>query len=395
MTNEKENLNRRDFLSNVSLGALGVGTMRLLGGTGSSLLASCSKPSSDGKTSDNKLPRWRGFNYIDFSYSRSVMSDYKRLFTAEQEFKWFADWGFNFVRIPLSYWGYVEYDTTSGKNITSDETVIFREEALEAIEQTVHAAHKYNLHVNLCLHRAPGFCITDGAEREPFSLWWDEAAQQAFYTHWDMWAKRFKNVSPELLSFNLVNEPNLDDTPNRGEIYRKICEGCLDVIHQQTPDRLVLADGRRCSRAVTPELMGLNIEQSFHMYEPHNLTHWDGTGLVPKWPGGTAYWSGGQFNVPFSREKMQEHLQPWIDLAKHGVGVHCGETGGFPPTPYEVYMAWLTDLLDILKGNNIGWALWYYRGGFGLLNGKENGVQYENFYGRQLDRRLLTLLQNH
>jgi len=62
----------------------------------------------------------------------------------EQDFKWMADWGFDFVRIPMAYPSYLKYDPASGRDITPEETVDFREEAIEAVEQIVYTANKYH-----------------------------------------------------------------------------------------------------------------------------------------------------------------------------------------------------------------------------------------------------------
>ena len=48
----------------------------------------------------------------------------------------------------------------------------------------------------------------------------------------------------------------------------------------------------------------------------------------------------------------------WIELAKQGVGVHCGEGGTYHRTPHAVTLAWLRDALEILSGAGIGFALW-------------------------------------
>jgi aryl-phospho-beta-D-glucosidase BglC (GH1 family) len=208
----------------------------------------------------NKLPRWRGFNILDFFSPRAITGT--RFAATEQDFQWMVDWGFDFVRFPIAYPGYLKYNPAAEIPITPEQTVDFNEEAIEIIEKTVYAANKQGLHVSLNLHRAPGFCINAGF-REPFNLWKDAEAQQAFYTHWDMWAKRFKNVSPKLLSFDLVNEPCYKEDMNDqycpstaipGEIYRKVAKGCLEVIHRQNPNRLVVADGNHGGSLVTPEL---------------------------------------------------------------------------------------------------------------------------------------------
>ena len=355
-------------------------------------------------TIKNKLPRWRGFNILDNFSPRRYRESPERFAATEQDFKWIADWGFDFVRLPMAYPSYLEYNPASGNDITPEETVIFREEAVEAVERIVHAANKYKLHVSLNLHRAPGFCINAGF-REPFNLWKDDAAQQAFYAHWDMWARRFKNVSPDLLSFDLVNEPcykeDMNDqygasTPIPGDIYRKVAIGCLDVIHRHNPDRLVVADGNHGGSLVTPELNDLNIGQSCRGYYPHYISHyragwvWQNPDDAPKpvWPG---IIDGQEFN----RKVLEDFYKPWIDLVKQGVGVHCGECGCYRETPHEVFLAWFNDQLDILTQYEIGWGLWNFRGDFGILNSGRKDVEYEDFNGQKLDRKLLTLLQKY
>ena len=350
----------------------------------------------------NRLPRWRGFNILDFFTPRPYRVD--RLTATEQDFKWMADWGFDFVRFPMAYPGYLKYNQLNETPITPEETVDFNEEAIEIVEKTVEAANKHGLHVSLNLHRAPGFCINAGFE-EPFNLWKDEEAQQAFYTHWDMWAKRFKHVSPELLSFDLVNEPcykeNMNDqfcpsTPIPGETYRKVAMGCLDAIHKHNPERLVVADGNHGGSLVTPELEDLPIAQSCRGYYPHYVSHYRAGWVwknpddapIPVWPG---IIDGQEFN----RQTLEKFYQPWIELVQRGVGVHCGECGCYSETPHEVFLAWFEDQLDILTSHDIGWGLWNFRGSFGILDSGRNDIEYEDWHGHKLDRKLLNLLQKY
>jgi endoglucanase len=76
-----------------------------------------------------------------------------------------------------------------------------------------------------------------------------------------------------------------------------------------------------------------------------------------------------------------------------GVGVHCGECGCWNKTPHNVFLAWFGDVLHILSKNEIGFALWEFVGDFGILNSGRADVEYEDWYGQKLDRKLLTLLQ--
>ena len=42
--------------------------------------------------------KWRGFNLLNY-----FNADYMQPFR-EEEWQWMHEWGFNFVRLPLSYW---------------------------------------------------------------------------------------------------------------------------------------------------------------------------------------------------------------------------------------------------------------------------------------------------
>jgi aryl-phospho-beta-D-glucosidase BglC (GH1 family) len=358
----------------------------------------------DDKKSTNNLPRWRGFNVLDFFSPQRYVANPARFAATEQDFKWMADWGFDFVRIPMAYPSYLKYDPASGRDITPEETVGFREEAIDAIEQVVYTANKYHLHVSLNLHRAPGFCINAGFH-EPFNLWKDEEAQQAFYQHWDMWAKRFKNVSPELLSFDLVNEPCFKEDMNDqfspataipGSIYRKVAVGCLDVIHRQNADRMVVADGNNGGALVIPELTDLPIGQSCRGYYPHYVSHYR-AGWVWKNPDAAPVpvWPGVINGEKFDRKVLEDFYRPWTDLVKQGVGVHCGECGCYNETPHDVFLAWFEDQLKILTTHGIGWGLWNFRGTFGILDSGRKDVNYEDWHGHKLDRKLLNLLQKY
>jgi hypothetical protein len=82
-------------------------------------------------------------------------------------------------------------------------------------------------------------------------------------------------------------------------------------------------------------------------------------------------------------------------LAKSGVGVHCGECGCWNKTPHEVFLAWFGDVLDILGEHKIGFALWEFVGSFGILDSGREDVNYVDWYGHKLDKKLLDLLMRH
>lgn len=382
-------MNRRIFLKNTSLAATAV-TLKGAAGFAGTL-----------PEKKNKLPRWKGFNLLDlFSPEPSRSQGSNK--TTEDDLKWMSDWGFDFIRIPMAYPRYISFDRT--RDIRKEEVCNFDPAVLEEVDNLVNLAGKYNLHVSLNLHRGPGYCINAGFH-EPYNLWKDKEAQEAFYTHWGMWAERYKGISHEKLSFDLLNEPayieDMNDQyagkdPVPGDIYRRIAVEVSRIIWKYNSDRLIVADGNGGGSNVIPELADLNIAQSCRAYYPHYVSHYQASWVwkdpsqapMPVWPG---IIDGKQFG----REKLEEFYKPWTDLVEKGVGVHCGEGGCYNKTPHPVFLAWFEDILDILTNNAIGYALWNFRGDFGILDSRRTDIEYTDWYGHKLDCKLLDLLKKY
>jgi aryl-phospho-beta-D-glucosidase BglC (GH1 family) len=380
-------MNRRSFVKNAGLLVVAGASA-----TGAAWCAGSPPPK-------NKLPKWKGFNLLDFFIPDPVPFQHA---TTEEHIKWMHDWGFDFIRLPVSYPTYLKFDRS--RNITPEEVYQIDEQRVNAIDTIIHWAHKYNMHVSLNLHRAPGYCINT-AFNEPFNLWKDEAAQKAFYFHWGMWAKRYKDVSSKKISFDLLNEPAFRNEVNDphatlsavpGELYRKIATGAMEVIHKENPHYLIIADGNSGGSDPVPELAGLPIHQSCRGYYPFSISHYKAAWAnpdpehmpMPQWPGKTGH-------DETNRRLLEKYYQPWSALLAKGVGVHCGECGSFNKTPHRVFLAWFNDVLEILSKNNIGFALWNFIGDFGVLDSNRTDVAYENWQGHKLDRKLLKLLQKY
>ena len=140
-----------------------------------------------------KLPRWRGFNLLE-KFTAGGNKPF-----VEDDFRWIADWGFDFVRLPLDYRCWTD----------AAEPYKLKEKVLAEIDQAVEFGRKHKVHVNVNLHRAPGYCVNPPAEK--LSLWTDEEAQKQFDFQWASFAKRYKGIPSTQVSFDLLNEPaNLD-----------------------------------------------------------------------------------------------------------------------------------------------------------------------------------------
>lgn len=375
---------RRDFLKTAGLGLAAAG----VGFPQSGAVSSVPSPAA------NALPKWKGFNFLDFFNPNPAAA---RPATRPESFAWMRDWGFDFVRVPMAYPAYLDIDYT--RPITPEEVYRFDEAKIARVDALLEQAHRHGHHVSFNLHRAPGYCINAGFH-EPYNLWKDQEALDAFCAHWQMWAKRYRGIPNRLLSFDLVNEPSMRADMNDqhgkreavpGDVYHRVAKAAVEAIRAVTPDRLIIADGNNGGHLAVPELAPLGIAQSCRGYVPFNISHhkapWvykDPDNLPePKWPDGP--------NA--NRASLERLYQPWFDLKDRGVGVHCGECGCYNRTPHAVFLAWFGDVLDVLSERGIGFGLWEMHGAFGLLDSGRTDVAYADWYGHKLDRKLLELLQ--
>jgi endoglucanase len=322
------------------------------------------------------IPRWRGFNLLEMFTTRSDGN------FREDDFRWIAEWGFDFVRLPMCYLLWVE----------EGDPFRISEPALANVDRAIELGRQYGVHVCLNFHRAPGYSVNRERE-EPFNLWKDQAALKAFCFHWELLAERYRGTSSERVSFNLVNEPpNATEGGMTRADHERVMRAGVAAIRAIDPQRLIIIDGLSWGREPCPELLDLGIAQSCRAYDPMGISHyrasWVGGENLPEptWPGARDH------RDSWDRAKLAEHYEPWAELARQGAGVHCGEGGAFNKTPHDVFLRWLRDVLEILTSHSIGYALWNFRGSFGVLDSGRQDVDYEDWHGHSLDRELLELL---
>ncbi len=335
-------------------------------------------PAAAAEVSPRRLPRWRGFNLLEkFSLDCNQPfitgnHPYRR-----EDFEWIHELGFDFVRLPMDY------------RCWTDASDLYRlkEECLKEIDQAVAWGRKYRVHVNLCFHRAPGYCVNP--PKEARDLWTDEEILKVCAHHWGQFARRYRGIPSSALSFNLLNEP----AAMPAEPYVRVVRRLTEAIRDQDPGRLILADGLRWGRDPLPALADLGIAQATRGYDPMPVSHhhafWAGqseTAPPPEWP-------LRQGNTLWDREALRRScIAPWKAVEALGVGVHVSEWGSYR-SPHAVVLAWMRDFLELWKEAGWGWALWNFRGRFGVLDSERPDVRYEAWRGHQLDRQMLDLLQ--
>src|SRR5512139_4081603 len=133
-------MNRRDFMATTAAATAGV----LLNTHTSDAHVPVTQP---------RIPRWRGFNFPDLM-APGMSRGYRKA-----DFELIAEWGFDFVRLPLSYWVW------SGP----DRWTRIDDGSLAPVDQAVAWGRELGLHVNINFHRIPGYCV-NWRDQEPEQL---------------------------------------------------------------------------------------------------------------------------------------------------------------------------------------------------------------------------------
>lgn len=333
-------------------------------------------------------PNWYGFNVLWlFQAGRDPDNVNPGCVHIDlQDLDFMASMGCNFVRLPMDYRFFIhhfDYDHPD-------------EEMLKVVDRCVEAIVSRGLHCSLNIHRGPGYCI-NGNELEKHNLWTDEIAQKAFANLWKMFAQRYATYTVDQLSFDLLNEP-----PSPGqyglthENHKAVMKAAVDAIRSVTPDRKVISDGLCGGHVAAPEMADLNVILSGRGYMPMRLTHWHAEWMKdslewekPVWPG---LKSDG---MVWDRDGLLKFYDPWKELSDKGVPVHIGECGCYNKIDNKTALAFYSDWFDVMNELNFGYALWNFRGPFGIAEHRREGTRWEYRNGIMVDPELYDLFVGH
>lgn len=214
---------------------------------------------------------------------------------------------------------------------------------------------------------------------------------------WRHLAAHYANRNPDLIFFEVMNEPEQSDAYRWAGIEARV----VAAIRNAAPRQTIIATGAGWSDiadllALTPFADG-NVIYNFHFYDPHTFTHqgagwgvswWRQTHDLPYPP--TAESMNDrlkQLSDPVERLDMQQYwLDNWngqrirqmIDAAAawgkaNGVPLICNEFGAYREhMDAASRMRWIADVRQALEADGIGWTMWDYRGGFGVVH-KQDG----------------------
>jgi endoglucanase len=214
---------------------------------------------------------------------------------------------------------------------------------------------------------------------------------------WRWLAGHYADRDPDRVFFEIMNEPEVSDPYRWAGIQTRVAA----AIREAAPKHTIIATGGNYSDiwdllAVQPLADG-NVIYNFHFYEPHEFTHQGANWGVPWWsythsipyPATESSMQEALKQVPDAVGRYQlenywlnhwdaQHIRLLIDEAAqwahdNHVPLICNEFGAFRDhSEPESRMNWLRDVRTALEADGIGWAMWDYRGGFGVVH-KQDG----------------------
>ena len=209
---------------------------------------------------------------------------------------------------------------------------------------------------------------------------------------WRRLAAHYATRDPERIFFEIMNEPEERDPYRWAGIQARVAA----AIREAAPQNTIIATGPNYSDIV--DLLAMHpladgdVIYNFHFYDPHTFTH-QGAGWGQPW------WSYTH-GIPYpAREDSMAAILPetpdpanrfelenyWLDhwdghrirllideAAAWGQANHvpliCNEFGAYREhTDPQSRMNWIRDVRTALEADDVGWAMWDYRGGFGAV----------------------------
>ncbi|MFH1716635.1 MAG: glycoside hydrolase family 5 protein [Planctomycetota bacterium] len=314
----------------------------------------------------------RGVNISHWLSQSQRRGPQREAYFGAKDVAFIAGLGYDHIRLPVD------------EEQLWDEQGNREQEAFQLLNNAIGWCRKHNLRIVVDLHilRSHHF----NAKDKP--LWTDPKAQDRFLDLWKDLSAELKGYPDNLVAYELMNEPVADDS----EDWNKLVEKAVKSIRKTEPHRKIVIGSNKWQSVSTFDQLRIpegdrNIILSFHFYTPMLITHhkasWTNVG---KYEGPVNY--PGQIVDPkeieqlpaeiarivrqnngvYNREVLEELLQKPLQVArKYDLPLYCGEWGCLSTVPRQARMQWYADVRHNLEKNNIAWANWDYKGGFGII----------------------------
>jgi endoglucanase len=224
----------------------------------------------------------------------------------------------------------------------------------------------------------------------------DNEFVEQFEDYWRALARHYSSTNPDLVSFEILNEPEFHDRYRWQGVQAKLAV----AIREGAPQHTIIVAGAYWSSEnellFFDPLRDPNIIYNFHFYDPHIFTHQGAT-----WSTNYVHYLK-ELPYPSTPENVQAAaalipdavnrlaaihygLDRWnasrIDseigqvaawAKRWNVAVTCNEFGVYRKTANpQDRAAWISDVRTTLDKYGMGWTMWDYSGGFGVVTKQE------------------------
>ena len=225
---------------------------------------------------------------------------------------------------------------------------------------------------------------------------------EQFVLLWGNIAGYYSRLDPERVFFEVMNEPEMADIFRWGGIEQR----AVQEIRRKAPQHTIIVSGANYSDIADllrlPQFADPNLIYVFHYYEPHIFTHQGASWGEPFWnvlrqvpfPAANSTLADTQARQTddYVRFKLtqygldrwdEQHVAAEIQFAAdwgkaHQVPLLCDEFGVYRYfVKPEDRQRWLSTVRNTLEQNKIGWTMWDYQGGFGVVS-KDTGTTVED-----------------
>ena len=253
---------------------------------------------------------------------------------------------------------------------------------LSRLDRAVDDFLSHGLAVQIDLH--PEDDYKQRLRSDPYSV-------DRFIMLWRRLAAHYASRNPDLVFFEILNEPEVNDPYRWAGIQARAAAAIRQVATRNT----IIASGPNYSDI--PDLLAMhplvdgNVIYTFHFYDPHVFTHQGASWSVPWW--------SLEHGIPYppTTDSMKPLLEEIPDLADrydlenywldhwdaariralideaaqwgklNNVPLLCNEFGAYRQhTDPASRNRWIHDVRTALEADGIGWDMWDFHGGFGV-----------------------------
>ena len=259
---------------------------------------------------------------------------------------------------------------------------------LKNIDDLITWGVKYGVYISLDCHNSAGFYCGDEWENYGRPVFTDGSQeQQMFFDYWELLAKRYANVSTNALSFNLMNEPPAYVTD---EQYSALMKKTIDLVHKIDADRLIVVDMLNYAEKPVYGLVGEEIVQALHVYEPRVFCDAGRNGNAPA-------------SYPDDAVALMEALfKRASDFSKEtGTTVMLEEFGDDGFSNVKETVKYLDDILGLAEKYNMPWCHFaFYTSDYSYVsdsyrNRRPGGTYVKIGSGRYVAKEIRQVFQKH